>query len=380
MVNISFTRGHQRTVAVVDVHEGGAAVAILSVGGYGPSTVWSFAHSTLSLEPRTEAQALSRIGEEIEEAAKKAQEAYSLTDRHGSIQEVYVVLHAPWIQSRAVVAHDSFPGDILIHDSHIQKLAKQTLSGDKTIDRSKLIEGAVVRVELNGYPTANPVGKYAHMLDVVSLLSESAPAVRKAVGAAVQKAFPVAQISWRSNVRALMTFAREGAISSRHYTVIDMGADTTHIISVRGAAFAQRVVPEGMRTILAKVAGGRSPEDVLTTMRMLARESCATESCETLQKSLAAIEPELLKVFGGAIGELATTRRAANQLLLITHPDLEDWFSSFFSRIDFSQFTATTLPFTVSTPNSIGTKRWIRGECDDSLVPAVALVNIEERA
>lgn len=380
MVNISFTRGHGRTVAVVDVHEGGASVAILSAGGYGPSTVWAYAHSTLSLEPRTDAQALARIGEEIAEAAKKAQDTHALSGRRGAIQEVYVVLHAPWIKSRAVVVQERFETDTYIKDEHIAKLAHTALSEDKTINRSNLIEGAVVRIELNGYPTAKPVGKYAHSIDVVSLLSEGSPNVRDTVGAALKKAFPVAKLFWRSNVRALMTYAREGAISSRHYTVIDMGADTTHIISVRGVAFAQRVVPEGIRTILAKVAGGRSPEDVLTTMRMLARDACATESCEALQKALASIEPELLKVFGGAIGELAATRRAANQLLLITHPDLEDWFSNFFSRIDFSQFTATTLPFSVSTPSSIGTKRWIHGECDDSLVPAVALVNIEERA
>ena len=154
--------------------------------------------------------------------------------------------------------------------------------------------------------------------------------------------------------------------------------DTTHIVSVRGAAFEQRVVPEGVRTLLSRIAGEKTPEQVLTSLRMLERDASSTEEGETVQKAIALAEPELVRFFAEPIGQMAAPRRAANDLLLVPHADLEPWLKRLFSRIDFSQFTVTTLPFTVRTPSSINVSRWVTGEtADDSLAVALALVNIE---
>ena len=90
--------------------------------------------------------------------------------------------------------------------------------------------------------------------------------------------------------------------------------------------------------------------------------------------------PPFVRIFAGPIGQMAATRRAANDMLLVSHPDLEPWLGRLFSRIDFSQFTVTTLPFIVCTPSSIHMDRWISGEvADDSLAVASALVNIESQ-
>jgi hypothetical protein len=114
---------------------------------------------------------------------------------------------------------------------------------------------------------------------------------------------------------------------------------------------------------------------------MLESDACSTDACEAVQKALATTEPELVRVFAGPIGQMAATRRAANDLLLVTHADLEPWLGRLFSRIDFSQFTVTTLPFTVCTPSSINMDRWVTGGIDDDpLAVACALVNIESRA
>ena len=209
-----------------------------------------------------------------------------------------------------------------------------------------------------------------------------------AIAAGFQQVFPAAKLLWRSGIRALMMLARESATEralpnesmtlSRHYLIVDMGVDTTHIVSVRGAAFEQRVVPEGARTILARIAGTKMPEQVLTSLRMLERDASSTEESDAVQKAIALAEPELVRIFAEPIGQMAATRRAANDLLLVTHADLEPWLKRLFSRIDFSQFTVTTLPFTVRTPSSINVSRWVTGEtADDSLAVALALVNIE---
>jgi hypothetical protein len=67
-------------------------------------------------------------------------------------------------------------------------------------------------------------------------------------------------------------------------------------------------------------------------------------------------------------------------VLLVTHPDLEAWFSSFLSRIDFSQFTITALPLTVHSGDGLDVGKWVAGAREtDALTVACALVNIESR-
>ena len=111
---------------------------------------------------------------------------------------------------------------------------------------------------------------------------------------------------------------------------------------------------------------------------MISNDACSTDGCEALKRSFATIEPDLVKLFADTIGPLAAPRRAASDLLLVTHPDLEQWCSALLSRLDFAQFTTTMLPFTVSTPSSIQKERWhLRDINDSSLLVGASLVNIE---
>lgn len=371
----------ERAVAVVDVAPGGASVAILVMHGGTPATIIATGHSKLALEERTFKQATAQISGQIQEAGKAALDAYTKDGHRAPIGSVYIVVHAPWATTQTVRMGEKYGSEEVIRDSMVARLAQEALKSAPKLERSRLLEASVLRVQLNGYSTAEPAGKHAHAIDTVSLVSECDPEVRAAISAGVGQVFPVAKPAWRSGIRSLMMLARESAVPSRHYLIVDMGVDTTHVVSVRGAAFEQRVIPEGVRTILSRIAGGKLPEDVLTSLRMLERDACSTEECEAVQKALALAEPELVRIFAEPIGQMAATRRAANDLLLVTHPDLEPWLRRLFSRIDFSQFTVTTLPFTVCAPSSMHMDRWISGEiADDSLAIASALVPLEAAA
>jgi hypothetical protein len=60
-----------------------------------------------------------------------------------------------------------------------------------------------------------------------------------------------------------------------------------------------------------------------------------------------------VKALAEGIGQIAAAHRISNKLLLLAHRDLEPWLVRLLSRIDFSQFTVTTLPFDVKTPQLI---------------------------
>lgn len=366
-------RGRSHSAAIVDVGPGGASVAICVVSPSGAARILSTGSSKLSLEAHTLEQDASQIGSQIGEAAQAA----FRTPLGRPVEHVYVVVHAPWALSRSLHGKAVYERPTKIHDATIAQVAREALAG-ASASSANLIESSVVRVELNGYPTAAPSGKSAHMLSVDLLLSECEQSLKSAVSEAVGKAFPVAKVSWRSAARALTNFARTSDALDHHFCVIDMGVATSHVMSVRGGSVAEKTVAEGTRTIVARLAGTKPADEQLSSIRMLERDAASSETAEALQRALAIAEQSLVPPFAEAIGVMAADRRVANNVLLLAHPDLEPWLSRFFSRIDFAQFTVTTLPFTVFTPAGMAQGGSLPAE--NELLVDAALFNTETAA
>lgn len=367
------------SVAVVDVSPGGASVAIFSSSRTAANTLYASASSNLSLEAHTVQQAKASIGIQIKEAAERAAKMYATVGRVEPITKVYAIVHAPWTTSRFMSAKTQFESEIRVDDRHVGDIAKQSLE-NSDLDRSRLLEATVVRISVNGYPTPDPAGARASSLEVTSLASVVEADVLASVESALHASFPVADIAWRSAIRSRMPLGAVAPIRG-DFLMIDMGNDNTHIASIREGVLEQMVVPEGTRTILARAAGGRAPDEVLGYMRMIARDACSTEACEAVKKALAAAEPELVRIFGEAIANIATKKRVPNDVVLCAHPDLVEWLTALFARIDFAQFTVTSLPLSVHTPETLDIGRWVAGaRTYDPATIGAALVNIETRA
>ena len=366
--------GRESIVAVVDVSAGFAAVAILSVPKKGPARVLASGHSALALDEHTDAQHLVGITQHIQTAGEAAVKIFTEAGHHDPITQTYVFVHAPWVTTHTMSSEKKhFDSEVRVTEALIGELAQSLIASTKS--PGEVFEASVVRVALNGYPTAKPVGKYAHLLEVTSLVSTDEAGIRKIVEPAILKLFPVARITWRSFARALVTFFREVSPYGQ-YLAIDMRAEATNLLSYRFGELEQSVAPIGTASILAKLGG--EPADTLSALRMLATDACSTEACERVQSAMTTAEPMLVKAFGEALGKIATPHRPSNDLLLVTHPDLEPWLSRFFSRIDFSQFTVTTLPFSVHTPSPIEADALVSGALPDmALTIDCALVNIE---
>jgi hypothetical protein len=270
-----------------------------------------------------------------------------------------------------------------VTQSMIGALAKQALEKQTQLDSKNILEASVVRVELNGYPTGAPLGKRAHELEVWALVSDCDAALRAQVQAGLQNLFPHLTPAFRSSTRAALAALRERSGSERDYLIVDVVSESTTLVAVRDGAIAeQHLVAEGVRSILKRIAPAGMAEETLSLIRMLGREQCSTAACEEIQSSMAKIEPELVRSFGEGMTACAAIRRLPNKLILIAQPDILPWLSKFFSRIDFTQFTLTTQPFSVETVGLDNLSAWVapgRGAVPDTGVAlAVALVNSEQ--
>ncbi|PIR83572.1 hypothetical protein COU18_02715 [Candidatus Kaiserbacteria bacterium CG10_big_fil_rev_8_21_14_0_10_51_14] len=372
MIDIHLGSKRGRVVAVVDIGSTSAAVAIVHTNPHESATVFASERAQLPLEERTQEATIAGIGEMLKTAGENAQKKYAVSKGGGApIQAIYCIVHAPWTSSKTIRTAASFEKDTTITDIIISDLAKKAL-GEAGVDAKNLLEANVIRVELNGYPTGKPIGKHAKEIVVHALLSECAAGIRSGIEGAISKVFPHAPPPvFHSATRAAITSLRDGVDSESNYLLVDMESEGTSLTAVRGGVTAEHEhVAEGTQTILKKIAGAGMPEETLSLLRMIARDQCSLPACEALLTSLTKVEPDLVRIFGEAMGKAGATNRLPDTMILIAHPDMFPWLSRLFSRIDFSQFTLTAQPFVVKKMSNTAS-----GTEDPNLALAIEFVN-----
>ncbi len=116
-------------------------------------------------------------------------------------------------------------------------------------------------------------------------------------------------------------------------------------------------------------------------MELIEKDECEDAACEALRQSIAKAEPELVHLFGEALAKLSVHRKLPEKLILIAPPGLSSWLSHFFARIDFTQFTSTAKPFSVTLLMAQLLPRIPRNDvsflADPALCIGTELVNME---
>lgn len=373
----------ERVAAVVDVRRGMVSVAIMSHRGKKAARILASARSVYSLEELDDAHMAAAAKRHTEEAITTAMKQYAPREAHEPVHTVYAVLRAPLSRSEVVRAHEEHAQPIKVSDATMAALAKEAFATHTIVDPDLLLNTGMHTFRLNGYVTAKPSGKYARVIEISSILSDANPACRASVREAIESAFPIARIVWRSGMSVLFETLRHTRPALRDYLALDVGLEETHILSVRDAEVCdQRIVSEGLRTILERIAPGKPADETLGILRMLGRDACESAACEAIQQAILTAEPDLARIFGDAFGSMASIRHVPNQLIVLAHPDIIPWFSLFLARIDFAQFTITALPFSVSDLAVTGLDSVVTTDTalDPSIAFDAALVNISERS
>ena len=389
MFSLRSTHKREKIVVVADIGSGSAGVAIIAISPDLPARVIVAERSRLPFEERSVEATIAGITAQLSSAGEKALAAYAATSGASPISAAYAVIRAPWTRSKTIRAMSKFPEEQQVTDALITETARAAFaapgeSGEDEPDPANILETSIVRVELNGYPTARPKGKYAHTLGVSILVSDCDPRVRKNVVETVSRIFACPPPSLRSGTRALLSVLRESPAFPDDCLIVNMTSNATNLIVVTGGTAVRHTrIPEGVRSIVKRIGGTGLPEETLTLIRMVAHDQCEHEACKATSAAIARAEPELARIFGEAMGRIAATERLPNTLILAVQEDLAPWLSQFFSRIDFTQFTVTTQPFEAVMVTHKGISDMITVPAgmtpDPGLSVAGALVNIESR-
>ncbi len=332
-------------VAVADVGNASAGVAIFVLKRHAPAHLLLAARQYVPLG-RTEAtlEALyTECGAVIEQIAKE----YAVKFPGGKrVQAVHLIVHSPWIRSKTVRMESVFADETIVRGGMISSLARSILAQEHEYEHAEIVEKSIIRTEVNGYVTKKPEGKRGNSLAVSALLSACDVSLRGRLEDMVLLSFGVHPVI-HSGAAVLNALVAQG-ICVEDATVVDMTGESTCITSIRsGLIVGEQIVPEGVHSIVRRVAGTGLPEETLALIRMVSDGRGDDAACEAVKTAMSNSEPELARLFGEPCATLAAKRRLPNQLYLLTHPDLMPWFTQFFSRIDFAQCTLTLQPYTV---------------------------------
>lgn len=337
---------HAGTVLVADVDEASVGVSLVRLDAKA-EIIQSF-RVNLPAEKRSPDHSVSAITQLLGETVEKAVQVHAADPKATPLAGSYIIVHAPWTRFRTSQAEEMYAEPVAVTENLIASLTKKALENPSELDPAHRLESGVVHVYVNGYPTNNPVGNQATRIAVTAYESDISPNVQQTLTEVLAKALPGRTPVVRSSMCALLGVVSEHVPEIHRNLIIDVGSSSTYCAVVQKDAVMQTTsVPEGLATILSRIAGGALPEEVMTQLRMLASDTCATEACKALKDSLARLEPDLAKNFGEAFAKLAAERRLPNTAMLSAPGEVAPWMAGFFSRIDFAQFTATMQPFSV---------------------------------
>lgn len=324
-----------RVVAVVDLDGDSVGVVLLQVIPTMPFAVLGERRMQLPASDRSFEHSASRLAELLEMATNDL-----LTTIRGMsyvVDTVYVVLRLPWASTHLVRRAVYSGKEVPVTREFINTVAMNAISSDIVPSQDDFFEGRVMRVELNGYPTNDPLGKRARAINLTLLMSESAKRERDVLSAVLQRLFPVAQVEWRSGTRALVHAMRSRDESEKEYLFIEIGSYKSQLTLVQeGVITGHEVVPFGMHSFLQ---GGEVSEDTIRDVldvHRVARHAPSIDS--SVRAHIARKGEEAAAFFLPAMNALLAGHHVPDRIHVLAPEVSHAWFSHVLDRPECVQF------------------------------------------
>ena len=349
-----------KVVCIVSVASDGASVCFARMGKEKSHLLFT-KRALLSLEERGDEQARVAVVAQLETLLKEVANRYSP-------ESIHVVIHAPWSTFRTVSGSAAFDNDRPVTKSLIDEVARKALEGIEKKDA----EAGVVRVFLNGYPTERPLGKRARTIETIVYGGAVDASLRAGVEHSIGTYFAGRKVVFHTSARVFLAVAHEHLSHLNRFVILSIQGASECMVIRHETETQSGNIREGLSAILTRIAPRGLPEETLSLIKMAESDACATDACNAIKEAVARAEPELVRSFGDMFSALASVRRLPNDLLLFAPFELTPWLTHFFTRIDFSQFTATTQPFSVVTMQPGDTERLVTFEAGVTPDPACA--------
>lgn len=280
----------------------------------------------------------------------------------GAPERIFCILSSPWhiSQTRVIQVQKDIPFVFTsrLADSLIQKevaLVKEEYVKKYPIgDALRPIELKNIKVMLNGYETANPIGKKAVELQMTIYISMGPEEMLKRIEKTVVKYFSSrktnSRIKFSSFTMAVFAIVRDMYAHQENFLLINVGGEITDITLVKKNALHESTsFPLGINFMIRRVGGEmRCTLAEAKSLISLFKDGHAEATTETrLLPVIAGLKSEWLRKFQETLANLSNDISIPASIYITVDKDLADFFSEIIKTEQFNQYTLTESKFQI---------------------------------
>jgi hypothetical protein len=350
-----FPQSHTRSHTLV-INIGSATVSAALVDtGASPATILASESADITIlpdlaTPAFETETKRVIGVVLDRIAKLA---LPLPDA------IAVYLASPWYASQVRMAKTSRPAPFVVSRSVVEDIISRELKAFEEEERTARYAGGealvpletkTVQVRLNGYVSADPIGKTARELELALFVSVAPERVVTEITEIIERRYSHQKPVFSSFLAASFLLLRDAFPHQGDFLLVDVGGELTDVSIIRDGALLQSVsFPKGRNLIVRALANGlgRSFAESVSICSLYVEgkvEESVRDSCE---KILTQVKDDWLADFQKALFSISNELSIPDTVLLTSHDDVAAWFVETIRREEFHQYTLTEKEFKV---------------------------------
>ncbi len=379
----SSKRASGKAVLIADVDDASVGVAIVRAPKEGPLVVLQSERKRLTIEDRTLEQRTAGVIQLLDACTDSVLKKYlASNEKHPPTipHDIYAVVRSSWNHFKTALADEVYEKPRTVTKESLSSLAQKAVFSTSEDQMGVNIESGTLHTSVNGYMTNAPIGKKGVRLGIVVYEAGLNSQIHKGIIDTFGKYVPGRVPQIRSGVRSMISLLEDQLPGIQDYILVDVGGfQSTCVVVEKDTVSHSGAIPIGLMSIAQRLSGTGLPEEIISQLRMLGTDVCATDACRALKDLLARLEPELVKIYGDVFAAFAVKKRIPNTLVLVAPTEITPWLHAFLQRIDFAQFTQTLQPFSIELLSSyeLNTRvDWAGNPADTGITTVVKYVHM----
>ncbi len=206
----------------------------------------------------------------------------------------------------------------------------------------EVLEQKIIHVQLNGYPTNEPLKKKAETLDMTVFTSFARKSSITQIKDIIDSNFHVHDIAIHSQSLVSFTVISDAWHDLMQYIIADITSQLTELVVIRKGTLSEAYsFPKGKQFLVKTIAEKLKVADEVaeSLLRMRNEGTIVSELGEKLEKSLESAKKEWLKSFSDSLATISASSSLPSTFFLFAPKDVSHIFSEYITCEEYQQFS-----------------------------------------
>lgn len=229
-----------------------------------------------------------------------------------------------------------------MHASHVRNRVEQ---------KYEIIEGDVLDIRLNKYPTYHPIGKVTDELEMTIFASSMLTTTIEKIESLGREIFSGVEIQFATFTFAFFNAVRDIWHEKQNYLLLDISGEISDLSIVKNGVLYDTVsFPFGKNTVVRQVVSelNLSIREAESLLSMYEKKHLGDFEMHRLKKILANAETEWLRLFAKELKNISSNVLFPRDIFLTVDEPLRGWFLSIITRNKLLNVTGAEKSFQVT--------------------------------